>query len=526
MTLRERFVRRTGSSYRELPVLAGISFDVPRGEFLGIAGRNGSGKSTLLKILAGIYRADSGSATAAGRIAPIIELGVGFNNNLPAHDNVVMNAVIMGLTPAEARRRYRAIIEFAELGDFEHLKLSNYSSGMRARLAFAVMTHVDADIMLFDEVLAVGDARFKQKCSNTFERLRGEGRTGVLVTHSMGDLVKHCASAIVLEDGEIVAAGAPEHVAEEYERLQTKAPRAASDGARAQADGIAPVGSIPGPATGGKVALPPIAAPSAFGRDTRRFLSLLWLTAIQDFRLQYRTTALGYIWTLMRPLAYFAVLYVVFTRILRFGGTIPNYAVLLLMNLMLFQFFSDATGTAMGSVVRGEQVVRKMHFPRIVIPLAVVVTAALTSAMNLIVVLGFMLASGIEPTITWLLLPAIVIPLVVFSAGTALLLSIAYVRMRDLEHVWTVALRVLFYATPILFPLERVPESFRWVIALNPLTPILYQARVWLVQPDAPPLVQAVGVAPLAGSVLIAIAACVGGVWLFARKAPRVAEAL
>ncbi len=162
---------------------------------------------------------------AAGRIAPIIELGVGFNNELPAHDNVVMNAVMMGLMPAEARKRYPAIIEFAELGDFEHLKLRNYSSGMRARLGFAVMTHVDADIMLFDEVLAVGDARFKQKCSNTFERLRGEGRTGVLVTHSMGDLVKHCASAILLEDGEIFAEGAPEHVAEKYEHLQTKAPR-------------------------------------------------------------------------------------------------------------------------------------------------------------------------------------------------------------------------------------------------------------------------------------------------------------
>ena len=246
------------------------------------------------------------------------------------------------------------------------------------------------------------------------------------------------------------------------------------------------------PVLGEEAPLRPIEGPSAFGEDRRRFWNLLRLTAVQDFRLQYRTSVLGYVWTLMRPLLLFAVLYVVFTRIIRFGGTIPNYAVLLLMNIMLYQFFADATGAAMGSVVRGEPVVRKMHFPRIVIPLAVVVSAAMTSAMNLVVVLGFMLATGVGPFTTWLLLPAIVIPLVVLSAGVAVLLSMAYVRMRDLEHVWIVALRALFYATPIIYPLERVPESFRWLVALNPLTPILYQARIWLVQPDAPSLVAAI----------------------------------
>jgi ABC-2 type transport system permease protein len=247
---------------------------------------------------------------------------------------------------------------------------------------------------------------------------------------------------------------------------------------------------------------------------------------MQDFRLMYRNSVLGYVWTLLRPLSYFAVLYVVFTQIIRFGDTIPNYAVILLMNIMLFQFFADATGTAMGSVVRGEPIVRKMHFPRIVIPLAIVVTSAMTSAMNLVVVFGFMLVSGVDPQPTWLLLPAIATGLVVFSAGAALLLSIAYVRLRDLGHVWTVALRVLFYGTPVLYPLELVPESFRWVIALNPLSPILYQARVWFVQPDAPPLLDVIGPASLIGSIAIGIGICVVGVWLFVRQAPRVAEAL
>ena len=273
-------------------------------------------------------------------------------------------------------------------------------------------------------------------------------------------------------------------------------------------------------------ALEPIEGPSAFGGGTRRLLSLLWLTAMQDFRLMYRNSVLGYVWTLMRPLAYFAVLYVVFTHILRFGDTVPNYAVILLMNIMLFQFFADATGTAMGSVVRGEPIVRKMHFPRIVIPLAIVLTAAMTSAMNLVVVVGFMLVSGVDPQLSWLLLPAIVTALVAFSAATAVLLSMAYVWMRDLEHVWTVVIRVLFYGTPVLYPLELVPESFRWAVALNPLTGILYQARIWLVEPDAEPLVDVVGLAPVAGSIAIAIAVCVSGIWLFVRQAPRVAEAL
>ncbi len=196
------------------------------------------------------------------------------------------------------------------------------------------------------------------------------------------------------------------------------------------------------------------------------------------------------------------------------------------MNIMLYQFFADATGAAMGSVVRGESLVRKMHFPRMVIPLAVVASAAMTSGMNLVVVFGFMLASGVGPFTTWLLLPVIVVPLVVLSAGVALLLSIAYVRMRDLEHVWTIVFRALFYAMPVLYPLERVPESFRSLFALNPLMPILYQARVWLVQPDAPssgPAIRRDSIARLDGCRPCAL--CLG-LWLFVRRAPQVAEAL
>jgi len=162
--------------YRELRALRGVSFDVRRGEFFGIVGRNGSGKSTLLKILASIYRADAGSIRMAGRPAPFIELGVGFNPELTARENVIMNGVMMGLSQREARRRLDAVLDFAELAEFVELKLKNYSSGMLVRLAFSVMIQAEADILLIDEVLAVGDAAFRQKCADVFREMRTESR--------------------------------------------------------------------------------------------------------------------------------------------------------------------------------------------------------------------------------------------------------------------------------------------------------------------------------------------------------------
>ena len=179
-------------------------------------GRNGSGKSTLLKLIASIYRADEGTIRVAGRMAPFIELGVGFNPELSACDNVVLNGVMMGLTPREARRRYDEVIEFAELEEFTELKLRNYSSGMRVRLAFAVMVQVDADVMLIDEMLAVGDASFQERCAETFTQLIDRGKTIVLVTHSMGNIRRYCHRALLLEAGRIDTIGDPGEVAARY----------------------------------------------------------------------------------------------------------------------------------------------------------------------------------------------------------------------------------------------------------------------------------------------------------------------
>ena len=215
-SLKERVVGAGRQSYKELRALQGISFDVAKGECLGIIGRNGSGKSTLLKLLASIYGVDRGTIRIAGRLVPFIELGVGFNPELTAHENVVLNGVMMGLTPREARKRLDAVIDFAELREFEDLKLKNYSSGMLVRLGFSLMTQVDADILLVDEVLAVGDASFQQKCFDVFSDLHAEGRTIVLITHDMGAVQRHCDRAILLEGGNIEIEGDPSDVTARY----------------------------------------------------------------------------------------------------------------------------------------------------------------------------------------------------------------------------------------------------------------------------------------------------------------------
>jgi ABC-2 type transport system ATP-binding protein len=219
-SLKERAARPLARvEYRELRALHDISFDVHKGEFFAIVGRNGSGKSTLLKILASIYRTDAGTVRMAGRVAPFIELGVGFNPELTARENGVLNGVLMGLTLREARRRLDQVLEFAELEDFVDLKLKNYSSGMMVRFAFAVMVQADADIMLIDEVLAVGDAAFAQKCMDFFHEKRRDGKTIVLVTHDMSTVQTLCHRAMLIDDGELLHIGAPEDAALRYYRI-------------------------------------------------------------------------------------------------------------------------------------------------------------------------------------------------------------------------------------------------------------------------------------------------------------------
>jgi ABC-2 type transport system ATP-binding protein len=207
---------RFNRGFEEQKVLDGISFEVKKGEFFGIVGRNGSGKSTLLKLLAGIYTPDSGSVQINGSLTPFIELGVGFNHELTGRENVFLNGAMLGFSRQEVAGMYDQIVEFAELERFMDQKLKNYSSGMQVRLAFAIAVRAQSDILLIDEVLAVGDSSFQAKCFKHFRKLKREKQTVVLVTHDMGIVQEYCDRALLLESGDIKSIGKPGEVASLY----------------------------------------------------------------------------------------------------------------------------------------------------------------------------------------------------------------------------------------------------------------------------------------------------------------------
>jgi ABC-type polysaccharide/polyol phosphate transport system ATPase subunit len=216
----------------EFDALEDVNFEVEHGEFFGIVGRNGSGKSTLLKILAGIYRPDAGTVAVAGSVAPFIELGVGFNPELSGRDNVFINGALLGLSSARIRQRYEAIVAFAELERFMDLRLRNFSSGMQVRLAFAIALEAGADILLTDEVLAVGDENFQRKCFEVFRQRKAEGRTVVFVTHDMGAILDFCDRTLLLDHGKVVELGDTREVVRAYHRLNAAGDGTAVDSAK------------------------------------------------------------------------------------------------------------------------------------------------------------------------------------------------------------------------------------------------------------------------------------------------------
>jgi ABC-2 type transport system permease protein len=269
-----------------------------------------------------------------------------------------------------------------------------------------------------------------------------------------------------------------------------------------------------------------VRGPSAVGGGWRRFFELLYLISVTQFKKTYFGTVLGYFWSLLRPLLLFSVLLFVFTKVFSLGQ-IPHYPEMLLFSIVLFSFFQEGTLTAVGSVVGQEGVVRKTQFPRLVIPMATVLTALFNLSVNMVAVFGFMLAFGVSPTWTWLLLPVIVVLLFMFTAALALILSTLYVRYRDVSIIWGVVMTALFYGTPILYPLERVPEQYHHILLLNPLAVLFVQARHWITDPSAPSAVTAAGgFAYLLPAIAIFVFLCVFGVWLFNREAPRIAEML
>jgi len=271
-----------------------------------------------------------------------------------------------------------------------------------------------------------------------------------------------------------------------------------------------------------------IRGPSALGGDWRRFVHLTWLIAVTEFRLTYFGSVLGYLWSLMRPLLFFGVLYLVFAELANFGAKIPYYPVLLLANIVLISFFQEATGAAVTAVVNRENLVRKMQFPRMVIPLSIVLTSSMNLGLNLIAVFAFILIYGAPILTTWLLLPLLLLPLVLFTAGVSMLLSSLYVRFRDVQPIWSVMATLLFYGSPVLYTVQSIGDpQLEHLYMFNPLACILTQARVWIIDPSAPSWIDAAGGFPLAlVPVAIFVTVCVLGWWVFDREAPRIAELL
>jgi len=220
-TLRELFSKlfRHSSSYHDFEAVRNVSFEVPPGQMMGIIGRNGSGKSTLLKIIAGVYRPSKGTVAVHGSIAPLIELGAGFHHELTGRENILLNGLLMGYSKREMLARQERIVEFADIGDFIDAPVKQYSSGMYMRLAFAVATEVDPQILLIDEILAVGDAGFKEKCFERIRKFRASGKTILLVTHTMPDVEKYCERVLLIEQGSIIVDGLPEEAVPVYHSM-------------------------------------------------------------------------------------------------------------------------------------------------------------------------------------------------------------------------------------------------------------------------------------------------------------------
>lgn len=268
--------------------------------------------------------------------------------------------------------------------------------------------------------------------------------------------------------------------------------------------------------------------PSAVGDDLRRVVALTWMLAVTDFKLRYFGSVLGYVWTLMRPLMLFGILYFVFSQVFGVAQDVKHYPVYLLTSIVLFTYFAETTGGGVQCLINRENLLRKIHFPRIVIPISISLASLFNLALNLVAVGVFAFASGVEPRLSWLQFPLLVLILATFAVGLAMLLSVLYVRFRDIEPIWSVLLQMTFYGTPILYVVGMLPAGIqRELLAANPLADITTQMRHAVLDPSAPSAAHVIGAdARLLIPLGVVIATFALGAWAFTREAPRIAENL
>jgi ABC-2 type transport system permease protein len=273
-----------------------------------------------------------------------------------------------------------------------------------------------------------------------------------------------------------------------------------------------------------------VRGPRAFGGPRDRFLHLLWIVSKTELRTRYQGAVLGLLWSVLEPLLIFGVMYAVFSSVTRFGGDVPHYPAMLLLGIMLYRaLFSSTTSRSVTCVVARESLVRKTQFPRIIVPLSVVLTASLLFAGDVVVLLVFLFINGVDPMWTWCLFPVIFLLFLALTIGMSLLLSSLYVHFRDTLRIWGVVTLIFFYGSPIIFPVEAAPSSLREALFFaNPFVPLLELARIWIIDPSAP-AITGLSSGPMSGLLipgLVYLAGCTVGIWYFIRRAPKVAEEL
>jgi ABC-2 type transport system permease protein len=271
-----------------------------------------------------------------------------------------------------------------------------------------------------------------------------------------------------------------------------------------------------------------VRGPTAFRGELSRLVALTVALAVMEFKVRYFGSALGYLWQLVRPLMLFGILYVVFTQFVHFNAGVNHFPAVLLTSIVLYTFFADATVSSLASLLDRENLVRKIQFPRVVVPLAAVLTSTFNLLTNLVAVAVFVVATGVRPTHTWLGMPLVLFVLVAFAVGCSLVLSALYVRFRDVQPIWEVFLQLLFYASPVLYAIEVLPSrTVQEGIMCNPVATLLQQSRHWLIDPSAPSAAAAIGgTARLAVPIGIAMVIGLLGIWVFRREAPGIAERL
>lgn len=499
--------RRLRFDRRRVEVLRDVSFSVRRGEFFAVVGSNGSGKSTLLRCIAGIYQPEGGDVAVSGRIAPFIELGAVFLPDLDAIDNIELVGTLIGLEPETARQRAPEILAFAELESFAEMPVRNYSSGMEARLAFAISIASDADIMLFDEALAVGDVGFREKCFQAFEGLRERGRTVLYVSHQLETVRRFADRAVLLERGHEPLIGPTETVLREYE----------SRSAAGKGGPGAPPARVEAAASPPAEHHPPEVSEAVARRRRRRFLDATRVLASAEYKLRYLDSFLGYLWTLVQPLLMFGVLYFVFGKVVAFSGA-EHYPVQLLIGVVLFNFFTEATGLALPSLVGNSNLLRRIAFPTAAVPLANTLASAAGFIVGIGIAVLFAVLAGVPLELRWLELVPLAIALALFTGGVGLILALIYIWVRDVRPIWAVLTRMLFFATPVFYPIEAAPTSLAQFLMMNPIALIIIEARnaLGIAEDNA---VQAIGAAwLLVVPIALTFAVPAFGIWIYRRQ--------